>query len=147
MLSEYTSPNILLVLGPGSTTQAIARRLGWNKPLMGIACGTPERLYCVQCSSDELARIVSGWSGRVRVFLSPLGRTGFIIGRGTQALKRALKSIEPSSIIIIATRRKMLRTQKLLVDLEDSELARTLSGYKRVVTGYNEFVVRKVEIA
>jgi len=145
VLSEYLNPETLLILGPGSTTQHIAKKLGWNKPLMGIACGTMKRLYCIQCSSDELAKIVSTWSGEVRVFLSPLGRTGFILGRGTQALERALRCIEPKSIVIVATRRKMLRTQKLLVGVEDSRLAVALSGYKRVVTGYNEFATKKVE--
>lgn len=143
---ELLEPGDLVLLGPGSTVRKVAERLGWSKPLIGLACGNPPDLFCASCESRELSSIVESWSGPVKLVVSPLGRSGFVLGRGSGALtKRVLSKIDPDSLIIVSAWSKLAKIDKLFVDLDDWELSKKFSGYKRVVVGYGEFAVKKIE--
>ena len=71
-----------------------------------------------------------------------------IFGRGNQQISpKIIKMVGKENIIVLATNNKLMSIgtgQPLLVDTGDIEVDRMLSGYTRVITGYNEEVVLNV---
>ena len=141
---DRIEPNRLYVLGPGSTTRAIARRLGLDKTLLGVDVLCDGRLVAVDADETTLLGLLDG--RKTTVIVSPIGGQGHILGRGNQQISPAvLRRAGPASLLVVATPQKLdsLQGRPLRVDSGDAELDRMLSGYMRVVTGYrNEAVCR-----
>ncbi len=133
------------ILGPGSTVKAIADLLGVDKSLLGVDIYSKD-FFMRDVSEPDLWRVVSSHS-RVYLILSPIGRQGFLIGRGNLQLSpRVIRRVGRDNIIVVATRDKLgaLADGVLRVDTGDPELDEYLRGYIRVVIGYNEYRLVKV---
>jgi len=159
-------PGCLYIIGPGTTTRAITSRLGLNKTLIGVDVVCKEemagvgprpegRLVAADVNESQLLALLEGRGrkGRAMIIVTPIGGQGYIFGRGNQQISPRVIEIvgkggwqTSEGIIIVSTAAKInsLGGRPLLVDTGDRAVDRMLSGYVKVVTGYNERVVYRV---
>jgi len=150
-IAEYFVEEIDLagtyILGPGSTLERIARRLGVKKTLLGVdAVKGDGTLLGRDMNETALLGLVS--KGSTRIIISPIGGQGFLFGRGNQQISpEILRRVGIENIIVVGSRSKIeaLHPRRLLTDSGDDEMDRQLRGYRRVITGYKEEMVVKVE--
>ncbi len=140
-------PQVLVLLGAGSTVGAVARRLGVDKTLLGIDAVIDGQRIGADLNEQQLLRLLDQHPRCVLV-LSPLGAQGFVLGRGNHQLSpEVVGRIGPDNVIVIATPAKLRRTPVLRFDTGDRALdaAFAPSGYLQVVTGYH--LSRLVKVA
>ncbi|MFE7110324.1 ATP-NAD kinase family protein [Streptomyces sp. NPDC057575] len=129
----------LLVLGPGSTTQAVAAALGADVSLTGVDAlalrpGHPPRIVARDAREDTLLALGPAW-----IALSPIGGQGFLLGRGNQQISpRVLRTAGGRErLLVLCTEAKLaaLGGRPLLLDTGDDALDAELSGHLPVITG------------
>ena len=141
----------LYIIGPGTTTRAIASRLGLSKTLIGVDVILGGKLVAADVNESQLLKLVEVRCARIIV--TPIGGQGCIFGRGNQQISpRVIKKVlaeddrPKDRIVVVSTPDKIhaLGGRPLWVDTGDRELDGMLSGYIRVITGYREQIVYKV---
>jgi predicted polyphosphate/ATP-dependent NAD kinase len=135
----------LYIIGPGTTTRAIGSRLGLNKTLIGVDVVAEGKLVAADVNEFHLLELIEGRDAKVVV--TPIGGQGYIFGRGNQQISaEVIRRVGRGNVIVVATAEKInsLGGRPLWVDTGDREVDEMLSGYIRVITGYNEQVVYKV---
>ncbi len=144
---EEAKPDLIYVLGPGTTLEKVAARLGFKKTLLGVDVVKGDgTIIGRDVDESTLLRLIK--PSTTRIVVSPIGGTGFLFGRGNQQISpRVLSQVGPSNIIIVAARTKVeaLNPRRLLVDTGDENLDQAFRGYRRVLTGYREEMVVRVE--
>lgn len=133
-----------VLIGPGTTTQAVMAALGLPKSLLGVDVVRAGRLLVADADEEALLAIAGP---DAMLVVTPVGGQGFVLGRGNQQLSpRVLWAIGPERLQIIATPAKLaaLGGRPLLVDTGDPALDEALAGYRRVVTGYGHEMVYRV---
>ena len=131
-------PDTLLLLGPGSTVQAIGDALSIDKTLLGIDAVRSATMIGKDLNENQILDLLDRYPRR-KLILSPIGAQGFVLGRGNLQLSpEVIKRIGQESIIVVATPAKLARTQALRFDTGDATLDAELrgSGYIPVVIGY-----------
>jgi len=144
---EEIDPARTYILGPGSTLERIAERLGVKKTLLGVDAvkgdGTP-----LGRDMNETALLGLVSKGSTKIIISPIGGQGFLFGRGNQQISpEIIRIVGIENITVVGSRSKIeaLHPRRLLTDSGDEETDRHLRGYRRVITGYKEEMVVKVE--
>lgn len=129
----------LLVLGPGSTTRAVAAALGADVSLTGVDAlalrpGRPPRVVARDVGEEALLALGPAW-----IALSPIGGQGFLLGRGNQQISpRVLRAAGGREhLLVLCTEAKLaaLGGRPLLLDTGDDALDAELSGHLPVITG------------
>ncbi|MDH3682780.1 MAG: ATP-NAD kinase family protein [Acidimicrobiia bacterium] len=141
-----SEPETLVLLGAGSTVEAVGRRLGIDKTLLGVDAVVDREVIGVDLNEQQLLRLLAAHRRCVLV-LSPIGAQGFVLGRGNQQLSpEVVRRIGPANVIVVATPAKLQRTPVLHFDTGDRALdaAFANSGYLQVVTGYHQSRLVKV---
>lgn len=135
-IADAMRPGVLYILGPGTTTGAIAARLGIDGTLLGFDAILDGRLVGADLAEADLLAMLGG--GReARLVLSVIGAQGFVLGRGTQVCSPAvIRRIGSDHLIVIGTPGKLARTPRLHVDTGDPDLDSIFGPTLRVVTGY-----------
>jgi predicted polyphosphate/ATP-dependent NAD kinase len=136
-VAERLQPGHVYLLGPGTTTQAIARRLGLAKTLLGFDAIGDGRVLCADAGETELLAAVAGRPAQA--ILTPIGGQGHFLGRGNQQLSPAvIRRLGRDGILVVATPQKLasLQGRPLRVDTGEPALDHALAGYVRVITGY-----------
>ena len=148
---EKIDPGTTYILGPGSTVERIAKRLGVNKSLLGVDVvkgnGTTLRLDVDEATLMNLIGKNSPKSS-TKIIISPIGGQGFLFGRGNQQISsQVIRRVGVGNITVVGSRSKIeaLHPRRLLTDSGNDEIDRQLRGYLRVITGYREEMVVKVE--
>jgi predicted polyphosphate/ATP-dependent NAD kinase len=142
---EIMEPDTLYILGPGRTVEWIARKLGVEKTPLGVDAVYNGRLVGRDLDERGLLELLERYP-KAKIVVSPIGGQGFILGRGNQQISpQVIRRVGPGNIIVVATRSKLQTFKTLKVDTGDEELDRALSGYIRVIVGYNREVVKPVE--
>jgi len=137
---ENMEEDAVYILGPGSTVKAVADILGVKKTLLGVDVYS-KKYYMKDVAEPDLWRLVNR-GDKVYLILSPIGRQGFIFGRGNlQISPRVIRKIGKENILVLATRRKLsgLEGGVLRIDTDDPELDNELRGFYRVIVGYREY--------
>jgi predicted polyphosphate/ATP-dependent NAD kinase len=135
-IAETMEPGVAYVVGPGSTTEAIAKHLGLQKTVLGVDVFKDRRLIIRDADEAALLRLVSE-TDKVSIIVTPIGAQGFIFGRGNQQISsRVISETGAGNVVVIATPSKLAGTPVLRVDTGDKSLDRSLRGRRKVVTGY-----------
>jgi len=135
----------LYILGPGTTTRAIASRLGLEKTLLGVDVARGGEIIAADVGESQLLELVRG--ARAKIVVTPIGGQGFIFGRGNQQISpQVIRQVGKENTIVVSTPEKInsLGGQPLLVDTGDQGVDEMLCGYVRVVTGYAEQILYRV---
>ena len=142
---EEVEDRCLYILGPGTTTRAIARYLGLNKTLLGVDLVRDRRMVGTDVSEREILATLD--ESPAKIVVTPIGGQGHIFGRGNQQISpTVIRRVGRDNIVVVATEEKLisLHGAPLLVDTGDPEVDQMLSGYIRIITGFMREAVRRV---
>ncbi|MFL0796605.1 MAG: ATP-NAD kinase family protein [Cellvibrionaceae bacterium] len=164
---EHMEPETLYILGPGTTTRAVAEELGLENTLLGMDLILGGNLVGQDIDAHGLeAHLRRHWglsentplqqplagkqAGKrpVKVILTATGGQGHLLGRGNQQLTPTiLRAVGRDNLIVLATKTKLcnLHGRPLLLDSGDESLDREWSGYLPMLTGYRDSVMYPVE--
>jgi predicted polyphosphate/ATP-dependent NAD kinase len=136
---------VAYILGPGTTTRAIAQALTVEKTLVGVDVVRDGQLLARDVNQAQLLGLTK--SAPSKIVVTPIGGQGFLFGRGNQQIgPEVIRQVGRENIIVVSTSDKLraLSLQPLIVDTGDAEVDAWLAGYFTVVTGYKERMVYKV---
>ncbi len=138
----------LYLLGTGSTVFGIKKRLGIVGTLLGVDVTRGRKLVAADVTEHQLLDLLGPKGGTpARIVVTVIGGQGYIFGRGNQQLSpRVIQRVGRDHITVVATRQKIaaLGGKPLLVDTGSEETNAVLTGYMRVVTGYDEEIAVRV---
>ncbi len=127
----------IYILGSGTTTKAIADLLNLPKTLLGVDVIKKDKVIVKDANEAQILEAIRG--KKAKIIVSPIGRQGFIFGRGNQQISPdVIRQVGRSGIIVVATRGKRATLDTLRVDTGDSQLNEELEGYYKVIVDYNE---------
>ena len=142
---ERMQDDVMYVVGPGTTTRPILGKLGLPKTLIGVDVLLRRRLIAVDANEAELLRLLRQHAAKIVV--TPIGGQGFLFGRGNQQISPSvIRAVGKENVIVVSTLDKILSLggRPLLVDTDDPDVDRQLSGPIRVTTGYRDQLVYPV---
>ena len=137
-VAESMEPDVLYIVGTGSTTAAVLQELHLPFTLLGVDLVYNKQLVAADCTEQQILAALTKYS-RVKLLVTVIGGQGYVFGRGNQQLSAAvLKKVGKENIIIIAAKSKVmaLPNRRLYVDTGDAEVNKLLSGYVRIIVGY-----------
>ncbi len=143
--AERMEQDVVYVIGPGTTTRAIAERLGVDKTLLGVDVVVDGEVVASDATEAEILAAIEGREARIVV--TPIGGQGHIFGRGNQQISPAvIRAVGRDGIVVVASPRKLasLEGAPLLADTGDAEVDGMLGGYVHVRTGYRTEAVYQV---
>jgi predicted polyphosphate/ATP-dependent NAD kinase len=136
-IQEIMIPDVLYVLGAGTTTEAIARVIGVNKTLLGVDAIKNGKTVASDINEQTLWDLLLQ-GVEAKILISPIGAQGFILGRGNQQISpRIVRRVGTGNIIVVATPHKLRETPVLYVDSGDSDLDAEFGETVLVVSGYH----------
>ncbi len=135
MIKEM-KPEIIYVVGPGTTTRTIGDLLDQKKTLLGVDLFQNKRIIAADVNEKQILKAIKGQDARIIV--TPIGGQGFIFGRGNQQISsKVIRQVGLGNIVVISTKSKLDRLKSLRVDTGDPELDKELKALGvRVVTDY-----------
>jgi len=141
---ENLEPNTVYVIGPGTTCKVVTDLLGLNKTLLGVDLVQDGRIIAKDANEQEILKTIE--NKKSKMIVTPIGRQGFIFGRGNQQISAdVIKKVGTDNIIVIATPYKLSTIPILRVDTNSPELDEKLIGYIRVITGYHQITIKKIQ--
>jgi predicted polyphosphate/ATP-dependent NAD kinase len=132
------NPDMLYLLGPGSTVRSLGTALGIDKTLLGIDAVAGGTMVAKDVNEQALIRLL-GEHEKYCLILSPIGAQGFVLGRGNLQLSpEVIRRIGIDNIIVVATPAKLARTPALRFDTGDAGLDAAFAEreYLSVLVGY-----------
>jgi len=139
----------LYIIGAGTTTQAIKRAMGIKGTLLGVDLVLNGELFKADATEQEILAALSVLpvGKTATLIITLIGGQGHLFGRGNQQLSPAvIRVIGRDHIWVVASKNKlnMLNGRPILLDTGDQALNHQLSGYMRVITGYEDYVIYPV---
>lgn len=139
----------LYIIGAGTTTQAIKRAMGIKGTLLGVDLVLNGELFKADATEQEILAALSVLpvGKTATLIITLIGGQGHLFGRGNQQLSPAvIRVIGRDHIWVVASKDKlnMLNGRPILLDTGDQALNLQLSGYMRVITGYEDYVIYPV---
>jgi len=143
-INEIMITDVLYILGAGTTTESIAREIGLNKTLLGVDAIKNRKMVAMDLNEKSLWALLEDRQ-EAKIFLSPIGAQGFILGRGNQQISpRIVKRVGIRNIIVVATPHKLRETPLLYVDSGDSVLDKDFGDSVQVISGYRMAQRKKI---
>ena len=142
---DEIEPDVLYILGPGTTIKPIADRMSVEKTLLGVDIVQNGKLLVKDANEQELISAIKG--RKAMLYVTVIGGQGFVFGRGNQQLSpEVIRAIGKENIMIVATPNKLatLRGKPLRVDTGDHSLDEELKGYYKLHTGYGRRTIYRV---
>ena len=150
LLSNYIADtweeDTLYVVGTGSTTAAIMKKVGVPNTLLGVDLVYGHKLIASDCTEKEILEVIKDYD-KVKILVTVIGGQGYIFGRGNQQISASvIKAVGKENIIVAASQAKMLSFigKPLFVDTGDEEVNAYLRGYIKVIVGYERTLVVRV---
>lgn len=135
------------IIGPGSTTAAIMTQLGLQNTLLGVDVIRAGQLLLSDASELQLLDLLREAPNSAKIIVTVIGGQGHVFGRGNQQISAAvIKTVGLENIEIVAAKTKIsaLQGRPLLLDTNDPELDGELSGYRPIVTGYQDKILYRL---
>ncbi len=145
VLAREMPADSLVVLGPGTTMQAVKKEFGFEGTLLGVDVLFDSRVAARDADAIALEALCAVHP-RISILIGVIGNQGFVFGRGNQQISPAVISAAGrKNLHIIATREKLtaLPSSTLYLDTGDQALDHALAGYHRIRTGpYDNLMMR-----
>lgn len=141
------TPDTLFLIGAGTTTRALLAALGTPGTLLGVDAWCNGKSVANDIGEREILELLDRHP-HAKIVVTPIGGQGFIFGRGNQQFSPAvIRRVGKENIMLLAAPAKLhaLGTAPLLTDTGDDVLDRELEGYYRIVSGYGQYSMHKVE--
>ncbi len=143
-ITEIMEDDALYILGAGTTTAEIARRLGVPKTLLGIDVVRNGRLVAQDANERTLISLLEQ-TEKAKIVVSPIGAQGFVLGRGTQSISpEVVRRAGVANVIVVATPHKLAETRTLYLDTGETALDRMFGDSILVISGYRMGQRRKL---
>lgn len=143
-ITESLEPKTVYIIGPGTTCKPITDLLGLDKTLLGVDLIQDRKIIARDADEKRILKAIE--NKRSKIIVTPIGRQGFIFGRGNQQISyEVIKKVGTDNIIVIATPYKLSTIPILRVDTNSPELDEKMKGYIRVITGYHQVTVKKIQ--
>ncbi len=118
---EEMKPDIIYIMGPGTTTRTISDLLDQKKTLLGVDLFKDKKIIAKDVNEKQILDATK--TKEVRIIVTPIGGQGFIFGRGNQQISsKVIRQIGLDNIIVVATKSKLDKLRSLKVDTGDLEL-------------------------
>ncbi|MCL2172086.1 MAG: ATP-NAD kinase family protein [Candidatus Bathyarchaeota archaeon] len=115
---ENMQPDILYIMGPGTTTRTIGDLLDQQKTLLGVDLFVNKQIITKDANEEQILQALKG--KRARIIVTLIGGQGFIFGRGNQQISaKVIWQVGLENIVIVATESKMQGLKSLKVDTGD----------------------------
>lgn len=144
---ENMQQDTTYLVGPGSTTAAIMDELGLDNTLLGVDVVRNSAVLANDADEQALLGLIADTDGPVSIIVTAIGGQGHIFGRGNQQFSPSvIRACGISGIVVVAAKSKIasLEGRPLLVDTNDPDLDTELSGYREVITGYDDRILYRV---
>ena len=144
-LIENMKPDVIYIIGPGTTTRTIGDLLDAKKTLLGVDLFCNKKLVAKDVNEKQILEKIKGKTSQILV--TPIGGQGFIFGRGNQQISpRVIRQVGCDNIVVVATEGKLRSLKILRVDTGDPRLDDTLRGHHlKIITDYKKERVMRVE--
>jgi len=130
------TPDVLTLIGPGTTTGKVAEMLGVPKTLLGFDAVRGREQVAADLYEKSILALIAP-EPTTRLIISIIGAQGFVLGRGTQQLSPAvIRAIGIKNIIVVATPYKLSKTPVLYIDTGDPGLNAAFGDHIQVISGY-----------
>jgi predicted polyphosphate/ATP-dependent NAD kinase len=142
---ENMSAEFYYIIGPGTTTRAVMKKLELENTLLGVDLVYKKKLVGLDVNEAGLLEKIKG--KKAKLVITPIGGQGYLLGRGNQQISpEIINGVGKENFIILATAQKInsLSGRPLLVDTGDRETDQLLCDYYKVITGHRESIVYKV---
>jgi predicted polyphosphate/ATP-dependent NAD kinase len=119
---ERMKPDVIYIIGPGTTTRTISNLLDAKKTLLGVDLFCNKKVIASDVNEKQILEAIDGKP--VQIIVTPIGGQGFIFGRGNQQISAdVICQVGLDNIVVVATESK-LRSLKgsLRVDTGDPSL-------------------------
>jgi predicted polyphosphate/ATP-dependent NAD kinase len=140
---ENMKPDVVYIIGPGTTTRTIGDLLDAKKSLLGVDLFYNKKIVANDVNEKQILEAIGGKPAQIIV--TPIGGQGFIFGRGNQQISpEVIRRVGLDNIIVVATEGKLRSLKSLRVDTGDPNLdAAFLERKMKVVADYQtEYVIR-----
>ena len=132
---ENMEDEIGYIIGAGTTTWEIKKRMHGEATLLGVDVFKNGEIVIKDADEKSILEFLN--EENAKIIVSPIGKQGFIFGRGNQQISsEVIKRVGKNNIIIVATPLKLQGIEALHVDTGDKRIDEMLSGWIRVITGY-----------
>ncbi|MDE6938913.1 MAG: ATP-NAD kinase, partial [Lachnospiraceae bacterium] len=136
----------LYIVGTGSTTAAIMKRMNLSGTLLGVDLVYQKKVIASDCTEKEILDIMEQYEKK-KIIVTVIGGQGYIFGRGNQQISaEVIRRAGRDNIIVAASKNTMLALfgKPLYADTGNEEINRYLEGYIRVVVGYKDIIMARV---
>jgi predicted polyphosphate/ATP-dependent NAD kinase len=142
---ETMKPDVIYIVGPGTTTRTIGDLLDAKKSLLGVDIFCNKKIVASDVNEKQILEKIQGKTAQIIV--TPIGGQGFIFGRGNQQISPdVIRRVGLDNIVVVATEGKLRSLKSLRVDTGDPNLDDALRARNiKVVTDYKTEYVMHVE--
>ncbi len=143
---EFNILQGITVLGTGSTVFHVLKTLEVEKTLLGVDILIDGKIQ--QRDVDEETLYQKSKDQSIQIILTPIGGQGFLLGRGNQQISsKVLRNAKEVKIVIISSEQKLETIDNLELDLDEPlELTDIKNGYIKVLTGYHQYSLKRINI-
>jgi predicted polyphosphate/ATP-dependent NAD kinase len=118
---ESMGPDVLYILGPGTTTRTIGDLLDTKKTLLGVDLFLNKTMIANDVNEKQILEAARG--RKAAIIVTPIGGQGFIFGRGNQQISsKVIHKVGLDNILVIASESKLRNLRNLRVDTGDIAL-------------------------
>jgi predicted polyphosphate/ATP-dependent NAD kinase len=138
-------PDVIYIVGPGTTTRTIGDLLDAKKTLLGVDIFRNKKMVASDVNEKQILAAICGKAAQIIV--TPIGGQGFIFGRGNQQISpEVIRQVGLDNIVVVATEGKLRSLKSLRVDTGDSSLDDAFRARNiRVVADYKTEYAMPVE--
>lgn len=142
---ETMKPDVVYIIGPGTTTRTIGDLLDAKKTLLGVDLFCNKKIVANDVNEKQILEATRGKPAQIIV--TPIGGQGFIFGRGNQQISPAvIRHVGLDNILVVATEGKLRSLSSLRVDTGDPDLDATFRERKiKVLADYKTEYMMRVE--